>query len=139
MRNVKLSTARDFRINQAAVIASLEQSTALSLSSLSDNSEPDEDTENLNNDVINANDPTEREEGDTNRRSDDDNDDDKQHRSSHYQDDNHVSGDENNVCDDIDLHNVMHTNDIDENVENISSNHLSKSRTTVTPAWGRVS
>ncbi|CAH8493164.1 unnamed protein product [Schistosoma mattheei] len=137
MRNVKLSTARDFRINQAAVIASLEQSTALSLSSLSDNSEPDEDTENLNNDVINANDPTEREEEDTNRRSDNDNDDDKQHRSSHYQDDNHVSGNENNVCDDIDSHNVIHTNDIDENVENISSNQLSKSRTTVTPAWGR--
>ncbi|CAH8502763.1 unnamed protein product [Schistosoma margrebowiei] len=137
MRNVKLSTARDFRINQAAVIASLEQSTALSLSSLSDNSEPDEDAENLNNDVINANDPTEREQEDTDRRSGNDNDDDKQHRSSHYQDDNHVPGNENNVCDDIDSHDVMHTNDIDENVENISSNHLSKSRTTVTPAWGR--
>ncbi|CAH8534464.1 unnamed protein product [Schistosoma rodhaini] len=142
MRNVKLSTARDFRINQAAVIAHLEQSTALSLSSLSDNSEPDEDAENSNNDV-NANNPIEREEEDPNCRSDnDDDDEDKQRHSSHYQVDNHevddhVSDNENNVCDDISSHNLIHSTGIDEDVENISSNHLSKSRTTVTPAWGR--
>ncbi|CAH8475209.1 unnamed protein product [Schistosoma turkestanicum] len=56
MRNVKLSTARDFRINQAAVAAHLEQSAALSVSSLSDHSEPEDNVvENLNNNNNNNN------------------------------------------------------------------------------------
>ncbi|KAK4469098.1 hypothetical protein MN116_006685 [Schistosoma mekongi] len=138
MRNVKLSTARDFRINQAKVAAHFEQSAAMSVSSLSDDSEPEEDAGNLNNEVADALNPTEaivspaEDEEDTDNRSDadyaDDQDDDDDH-SSQYGDDKF----DNNTTD-IDEDDAVDENDCPD--EMYASSSLSKSHTE-TPIWGR--
>ncbi|CAH8837877.1 unnamed protein product [Trichobilharzia szidati] len=61
MRNVKLSTSRDFRINQATLVATLEQSAAapLSVSSLSDIDGDDDDENNVDNQPVNSVHPVE--------------------------------------------------------------------------------
>ncbi|TNN08641.1 Fanconi anemia group I protein [Schistosoma japonicum] len=134
MRHVKLSTARDFRINQAKVAAHFEQSVAMSVSSLSDESEPEADAGNLNNEVVDANNPTEamvssaEDEEDTDNRSEADDQDDDDH-SSQYGDDKF----DNNTTD-IDEDDAVDENDCPD--EMYVSSSLSKSRTE-TPIWGR--
>ncbi|CAH8837874.1 unnamed protein product [Trichobilharzia szidati] len=60
MRNVKLSTSRDFRINQATLVATLEQSAApLSVSSLSDIDDDNDDENNVDNQPVNSVHPVE--------------------------------------------------------------------------------
>ncbi|KAH8859357.1 Fanconi anemia group I protein like [Schistosoma japonicum] len=134
MRHVKLSTARDFRINQAKVAAHFEQSVAMGVSSLSDESEPEADAGNLNNEVVDANNPTEamvssaEDEEDTDNRSEADDQDDDDH-SSQYGDDKF----DNNTTD-IDEDDAVDENDCPD--EMYVSSSLSKSRTE-TPIWGR--
>ncbi|CAH8503247.1 unnamed protein product [Heterobilharzia americana] len=137
MRNVKLSTSRDFRINQATLVAHLEQSAALSVSSLSESNTTDEEEEedNLSNEIVNFINPTDN----TTDRGDD-----QAHPPLSVSEeqcvrDVHSDADENNIHDETHIsRQVYDTGNVDENSENVPSVALSESRTE-TPVWGRVS
>ncbi|CAH8493892.1 unnamed protein product [Heterobilharzia americana] len=134
MRNVKLSTSRDFRINQATLVAHLEQSAALSVSSLSEsNTTDDEEEENLSNEIVNFINPTDN----TTDRGDDQARPPLSVSEEQCVRDVNNDADENNIDDETHIsRQVYDTGNVDENSENVPSGALSESRTE-TPVWGR--
>ncbi|VDP99953.1 unnamed protein product [Trichobilharzia regenti] len=139
MRNVKLSTTRDFRINQATLVATLEQSAALSASSLSDIDDENSVDNQPVNSVHSVDDGMEREDAnpevDQHPHGDDDDDEEEEEEDVEEDvdgeedesgNDENSEADGDNVEDDIDLAaevlSAQH-----EDTENISSTQLSNS------------